>query len=363
MNKKLFNFQKDTGSVTGDLNDFGKVVGAFNVNKSKSDLLVPTETGKPIDVVKDFKWTKTSRNSEGRKNTPTVQLEEYSVVVPAFFSNLDVVLQVLTNTAEGGAAALNSVAEIAGFGESITSLVGDAVGAVKTNVNKLLDEGRRVFGAPDIGSMPTYLKAYENLYGVKRTKFKYNLPYLENDYKSIKNSWGTQDGQDLQSLLGQDTGSFIETDLFGKIGPGVGIDYSKSFTYGGDGPSHNISFFLDNTKDAEYGGFETNFRLIYLLLYQNLPNRINKITFVPPVIYRALLPGVFSYRWSYISNIEVKMIGVRRVKTVNDFIDGKPSQVVIPEGYEVNLTIQSLVPETQNLYYDAVSNNVVVTEE
>ena len=363
MNKKLFNFQKDTGSVTGDLNGLGKIVGAFNVNKSKSDLLVPTETGKPIDVVKDFKWTKTSRNSEGRKNTPTVQLEEYRVVVPAFFSNLDVVLQVLNNTAEGGAAALNSIAEIAGFGESVTSLVGDAVEAVSKNVDKLLDDGRAVFGAPDIGSMPTHLKAYENLYGVKRTKFKYNLPYLQNDYKSVGNNWGQDGGADLKSLVGEKAGTFLETDIFGKIGPGVGIDYSKSFSYGGEGPSHDISFFLDNTKDAEYGGFETNFRFIYLLIYQNLPNRINKITFVPPVIYRALLPGVFSYRWSFISNIEIKMIGVRRNKTINDFIDGKPSQVVIPEGYEVNLKLQSLVPETQNLYYDAFNTNVVVTEE
>jgi len=57
------------------------------------------------------------------------------------------------------------------------------------------------------------------------------------------------------------------------------------------------------------------------------------------------------------------MVGVRRTKTINNFIDGRPSQVVIPEGYEVSLTIQSLVPETQNLYFDAFNNGVVVTEE
>jgi len=362
MNNKLFNFQKDTGSVTGDLNGLGKVVGAFNVNESKSDLLVPTETGKPIDVVNDFKWTKTSRNSEGRKNTPAVQLEEYRVVVPAFFSNLNVALQVLDTAGTGAGAALSSITDMSGIGESVTSLVDDAIAAVTKNVDKLVKEGQRVFGASEAGTMPRHIKAYENLYGVRRTKFKYNLPYLENDYKSIKNSWGEAAGTDLKSLVGETAGSFLQTDVFGKIGPGVGIDYSKSFSYG-DGPSHNISFFLDNTKDAEYGGFETNFRLIYLLLYQNLPNRINKITYVPPVIYRAILPGVFSYRWSYISNLEIKMIGVRRNKTINKFIDDKPSQVVIPEGYEVNLTIQSLVPETQNLYYDAFSTNVVVTEE
>ena len=41
MNTKLFNFQKDTGSVTGDLNGLGKVVGAFNVNESKQSNLNP----------------------------------------------------------------------------------------------------------------------------------------------------------------------------------------------------------------------------------------------------------------------------------------------------------------------------------
>ena len=80
-------------------------------------------------------------------------------------------------------------------------------------------------------------------------------------------------------------------------------------------PLKNIGLFIGSVllsisavAQIPNGGFETNFRLIYLLLYQNLPNRINKITYVPPVIYRALLPGVFSYRWSYISNLEIKMI-------------------------------------------------------
>ena len=161
--------------------------------------------------------------------------------------------------------------------------------------------------------------------------------------------------------MGSTASSFITKDLFTKVGVGVGIDYSKSFSYDTTGPSHTVQFYLDNTKDESYGGYETNFRLIYLLLYQNLPNRINKITYVPPVIYRAKLPGVFSYRWSFLNNLSVEMMGVRRIKTINNFIGDKPTQVVIPEGYQVTLTIQSLVPETQNLYFDAFSNNVNVS--
>ena len=368
MNNKLFKIIKDNESSVGDGGSPGKIVGAFNKNTSKSAKLIPVQTGVPIDVVNDFKWTKTSRNSEGRKNTPAVELEEFEVVVPAFFSNLNVAIQVLRNTAEGGADALKAFTGPGGIGGSVSSLIGGAIESVGRNMSKLSASGRETFGDVDSGAMPRYLKAYENLYGIKRTKFKYSLPYLENEYKSVSNNWTDSGGSNLESLLGSTAANFITKDLFTKVGTGIGIDYSKSFAYGGTAPSHNIHFYLDNTKDSNYSGshipnYETNFRLIYLLLYQNLPNRVNRITYVPPVIYRSKLPGVFSYRWSYLNNVTVNMVGVRRTKTINDFIDGRPSQVVIPEGYEVSLTIQSLVPETQNLYFDAFNNGVVVTEE
>jgi hypothetical protein len=379
MNNKLFKIIKDHESFANDASDLGKVVQAFNKNNSKSAKLIPVQPGGRIDVVNDFKWTKTSRNSEGRKNTPAVELEEFEVVVPAFFSNLNVVRQVLETAAGGAAASLTELSDLAGLPESVSSVVVDSVQSVKKNLDILAKGAFEAFGSKFDPAMPRYLKAYENLYGVKRTNFKYSLPYLENKYKSVENSWGG--GEDsLSKMMGDKASQFITDDVFKKISPGVGIDYSKSFGYGTTGPSHTISFFLDNTKDSEYSGdvfegamlrragkrrtissYETNFRFIYLLIYQNLPNRINKVTYVPPVIYKAKLPGVFSYRWSYLNNVTVDMIGVRRTKTIHDFVDGKPSQVVIPEGYQVNLTIQSLVPETQNLYFDAVNNNVNVS--
>ena len=358
MNNKLFKIIKDDSNLD-DENELGKVVSALNVNKSKSAKLIPVQTGGRIDVVNDFKWTKTGRNSEGRKNTPAVELEEFQVVVPAFFSNLNVVQQLVMDTIAGAGGGIAALGELAGIPSSVTSLVQAPAKAVGKNMNILMDQARAAFSDENV-SMPKYLKAYENLYGVKRTKFKYYFPYLENSYKSVASNWGGGDDS-LQKILGDTASSFLTDTIFNKIAPGVGIDYSKSFRYGTEGPSHNISFFLDNTKDESYGGYETNFRLIYLLLYQNLPNRINKLTYVPPVIYRSKLPGVFSYRWSYLNNVNVDMIGVRRTKTINNFVDGRPSQVVIPEGYQVSFTIQSLVPETQNLYFDAFSNNVNVS--
>jgi hypothetical protein len=60
------------------------------------------------------------------------------------------------------------------------------------------------------------------------------------------------------------------------------------------------------------------------------------------------------------------MLGTRKNKVIPKFITtegNRDVQAVIPEGYKINLTLQSLVPETQNLYFDAINNPVFSTEE
>jgi len=77
---KLFKFVRDTqtGINCGD-NSIDQVVSQAQVPESKSDRLVP-DGGTLIDVVKDFKWTKTRRNSVGRENTPALELQEFYVL-------------------------------------------------------------------------------------------------------------------------------------------------------------------------------------------------------------------------------------------------------------------------------------------
>ena len=101
-------------------------------------------------------------------------------------------------------------------------------------------------------------------------------------------------------------------------------------------------------------------------MYQNLPNKVNRVTVVPPVIYAAKLPGVFSYRWSYMSNISVSMLGVRRTKKIRNFLNNKDNttvEAIIPEGFQVSFTLQSMFTDTKNLFYDSVDSAVTVTEE
>jgi len=387
MSKKIFKFVRDpqTGINCGPSLD--QIVSRVQVPESKSDRLVP-DGGTLVDVVNDFKWTKTKRGSVGRKGTPTLDLQEFYVTVPAFFSNLNVAKQIATNAGAAIGAVIDGIVEMTGAPASVTNVITEAKEGVK-ELDKAADTGlagiRKSFGGQDSATSfdgLKYLKAYEHLYGVKRSNFIYKLPYLEDSYKKVNNTWGSGTGalnQGLQSAVD------MIAKGFSFAAPGVGIDWSKSFEYGTDGPSHTVKFFLDNTKDADYTGetvevdewsgtgtrrpipnYETNFRLVYLLLYQNMPNRLNRLALVPPVIYRAKLPGVFSYRYSFLSSLEVNMIGIRKTKTIPDFItteNNKAIDVVIPEGYEITLTLQSLLPETQNLYFDAINNPVFSTEE
>jgi len=387
----LFKFVRDTQTgINCGGNSIDQVVSQAQVPESKSDRLAP-DGGSLIDVVKDFKWTKTRRNSVGRENTPTLELQEFYVTLPAFFSNLNVAKQIVTTAGKAIGSLADNAVGIAGMGASVTSIVKDVVKKVDKEVETGISKARKAFGVQESATKfdgQKYLTAYEHLYGVKRSNFIYKLPYLEDQYKEVINSWASGEG-----TLNQSTTNIVDKikNAFSFAAPGVGIDFAKSFQYASDGPSHNITFYLDNTKDSEYTGesittdashgspwasstgnrrvvpnYETNFRLIYLLLYQNMPNKLNRLALVPPVIYRAKLPGVFSYRYSFLSKVGVTMLGTRKMKNIPNFItteNNRAIDVVIPEGYEITMTLQSLIPETQNLYFDAINNPVFSTEE
>ena len=364
----LFKFIEPTcpnvGGASSASSGIEPVQKAYNQGQfSATAARIPAPLGKigDINVAKDFRWTKTKSNTRARKGVPVLTLRELQVVVPAFYTNLQLLFDTLSNDQGTG---------VTNLANDLASLIGDGpldVGAVFKGFVNNVDEGTKALGdalrnfnstitGAQQFNFPAYLKDYERLYGVKQTNFIYRLPYLDNQVKSIANSWGTDDS----ALKGAITTKPLQQlqSLASAYSTGVGIDFAKTFTYPDDGPSHNVNFFLDNTRIDNQSDALKHYRFIYLLLYQNLPNRINRTSLTPPVIYQASVPGVFSYRWSYLANISVEFIGARRpIKMIVGA--GEPmSEVIIPEGYNVQLTLKSLTPETKNLMYDSINNPV-----
>tara|TARA_Y100000310_G_scaffold329518_1_gene399543 strand:- start:530 stop:1789 length:1260 start_codon:yes stop_codon:yes gene_type:complete len=385
-----------SGVKGGATEAISNIVASQQYSETMANIPVPLgKTDGKLNIVKNFRWTKSTLNDLLAQNTPTITLREMQVTSPAFFHNMSTMLNQIvgkngivpmTNNALRSLTnqdhpselnrAVNDFTATAAYGPGVAGLGEDAelpppkpnlitefitsnafvefTGNLETNLVSLKKEWQN-FKNSVIGNTSwnwsSYLKEYENIYGVTPTNFLYYLPYLEDNYKQISTSWGNDSGGMVTSTISK------ISDLLKLASPAVGVDLAKTYNYPDSGPSHDINFFLDNTIMDGESHAKKNFRFIYLLLYQNLPNRVNHSALTPPVIYQASLPGVFSYRWSYLSKLVVNFIGTRRPMNVQ-ITPEVNADVIIPEGFEIQLTLTSLVPETKNLMYDSIDNPV-----
>ena len=215
-----------------------------------------------------------------------------------------------------------------------------------------------------------------------------------------------------QDGLGKD---ILETS---KLLPGVKGTYIErpyDYTYGNDLPTWTFSFNLLNTRD--WTDVVKNFQLCYMLSYQNLPNKVTKTMLDPPVIYEVEVPGIFYSPYAYMSRVSISNKGALRLAKVPLLKEGDenalaylqdnphgtremsreewkkskesilpeksltdngqiqdamgagavrsgkdaPSsskevviETLIPDAYEVQITVQSLIPESKNLHFHSI---------
>ena len=94
--------------------------------------------------------------------------------------------------------------------------------------------------------------------------------------------------------------------------------------------------------------------------------RIDRNIINPPPIYEVEIPGLKYMPLCYLSNIEVKFKGSRRTMTLPlPSATGQGNlglNTVVPEAYEITLSITSLVAESKNFMYSTVfkNNNITV---
>ena len=381
-------FKRATGETETPTDRIREVIAKLGQGKglkTSPKLASPLGNG-VVDIVDDFRWTKSDKKSIARKGTPKITLRELQVINPSFFNNISTILDQLAgnhtnagllsilkdsfdpNRTDRGDALANTLS-LEGYDEE-----GGVWSWIKKNLQKGLANAeagtqrlqldwqgiKQLINPYQKLNFPDQLKFYENIYGIVPTSFIYRVPYLQDGFKQVSSSWSVSDKHGFISNQIDRISSLV-----GAAAPNVGIDFAKSFQYPSEGPSHDVTFYLDNTvyngKPATEHAIADNINFVYLLLYQNLPSRISRTGLMPPVIYEASLPGVFSYRWSFLSNIVINFVGNRRKYRVN--IGGNLTEAVIPEGYEIQLTVNSLTPETKNLMYDSIDSSVTSSEE
>jgi len=212
----------------------------------------------------------------------------------------------------------------------------------------------------------TATSPYQLLYQGTYTGFTYVLPYLINQGTikgQVQNDWGGDEtgigesfagsfGKNLDRSLG-DIGKFFAEGLsYGGAGEKV-----KRYSPSDNGKSIIIQFPLYNTIDSKKT--IRNFEFVTLFTLQNLKTRTSWMTYLPPKIYKVSTVGItggINMPAAFVSNFDAKAVGpVRKVKYSN-------KTILIPEAYDITITIKELLPESSNTFAATLGGNEFLVE-
>jgi hypothetical protein len=331
-----------------------------------------------INVVTDFPWTKSPKSS--RTDVPRLVLKEKRIKTNSTISNFAYSVNTITDIAKTAGKVVNA------FGTKISNTEGASVitktaGAAASTAGTVISETATVIEdvsntvidavADDYENFGenSVLTPYNGLYRLEKTGFKYVFPYLDDNYRELETSLGDAGQQNLISdALSKvnDIGSQAAGALFA-LRPGVYIEEAKQFAMTQDGRSITVTFPLLNT--GSYEEITRNWQLLYGLVYQNRPGRITKTLVDIPVMYEAFIEGMLYMPYSYITGIKVDFLGNRRTMSIDLPVvgsaegdnAGKKINTVIPDAFNITITLRGLNDETRNFLYESITPGVVTS--
>lgn len=331
-----------------------------------------------INVVTDFPWTKSPKSS--RNDVPRLILKEKRIKTNSTISNFAYSVNTITDIGKTAGAITKSfggklsdgsdnviVKAAGGATKAAGKLISDTASVIETASNTVINaiaDDYENFGDNSV------LTPYNGLYRLEKTGFKYILPYMDDNYREFATSLGeAQQENILSSVLNKanDIGGQAAGTLFA-LRPGVYIEEAKQFAMTQDGREITFSFPLLNT--GTYEEINRNWQLIYGLVYQNRPGRITKTLVDIPVMYEAYIEGMLYMPYSYITGMKVEFLGNRRTMSVvlptissddgqTEF--GKTINTVIPDAFNITITIRGLNDETRNFLYESITPGVVTS--
>lgn len=235
-----------------------------------------------------------------------------------------------------------------------------------------------------------HMATYKELYKTEDTGFYYDLPNITESYLDTGSNKFDKDQNMMEDMLkqaggkgGSDSkiggffgglgktlqGGKILSDMAGTVraafggGKGYYTEQPKFYQHGQNVRQYKVSFPLYNT--GEWDDLVRNFQLVFMLVYQNLPNRQSRQLILPPAIYEVTVPGVSYSPYSYMSSVNIDFMGSRREMNVpipfGDISSTTQVNVVVPEAYQVTLNISDLVGHTKNFMFENMKRKVNVT--
>lgn len=127
-----------------------------------------------------------------------------------------------------------------------------------------------------------------------------------------------------------------------------------------DADEITVSFVLFNTivKNGIVDQWKRNLYFISLFNLRNLPFKLDYTTYLPPLLYDLIIPGVKRLPFCYVSSFGAVPQGLIRNMKINNFLsaiagnDTNANSVIsvpIPEAWTITITFKSMVARTANL--------------
>ncbi len=249
--------------------------------------------------------------------------------------------------------------------DSVSSLGSSVVSSAKQFTGETLKVAQALFQNPDLEPV---LIPYQGLYLVGSTGFEYKIPYLENNILNNANSFGggnvslgfVPELVENVTGLAETVTSFMTS--FAQAGT-TSIERTKYYDFAREGQPFKVRLPLYNTHPANFSNVVSNYRLVFLLLYQNMPMRTNKVIVEPPCVYDVTIPGGRREPFCYMSSINVKHNGNTRmmnIPTTGLGIQGTGKlpeniEAIIPDSYLIEMEFTPLIPHTKNLMAASIS--------
>jgi hypothetical protein len=327
-----------------------------------------------VDVISNFQWTTSPPGVQSRQEVPRIELREKRLRTNSVIAAAAYYLMTAGSTLGTLGARLNTF-ELAGIkdaglgflqniGSSSTtqSIVGGLGSFFEQNILQsalVLTTGQKdvskTLSQYVEGLNSEYLKAYEGLYLTEDTKFTYYLPYFTDTVNQVNNQFNNSDyGSFEQSGISKINEGLTNLAKIANVNePGVYIERPKFYSFENEGPEIVVKFPLINTGWSTYDDVRLNWQLIFMLIYQNRPNRKSRELIEPACLYEVTVPGVAYMPFAYISSLKVNFVGSRRQMNLEVPLIGGLSTIttIIPEAYEVELTLTGLLPESKNFLY------------
>lgn len=362
----------------------GGISESLSRNFLKNDS-VSIGTDGMIDVINGFYWTTSQLSS--RQDVPSVILKEKKLKQNSLISQLAYYAAIASGQGGQVTGRLANLFSNSGIGSgAIGGFLNNTLGGAINGIGQKLAGAVSNFGSGLMGSgllqaitgksaegiinamtgesaSSDVLLPYEGLYITEDTKFVYRMPYFENVVNAVQNSFANDDkfisgSIGLGSFLAGAVGK-IESAAYGLATsmniqePGIYIEKPQFYTFGVSNEQVTFSFPLINTGWSTFEDVQRNWQLIYLLIYQNRPNRKTRELIDPPCLYEVMIPGVKYMPYAFISNLTVSFMGSRRSYYINVPTNGGSTriQTIIPDAYMISITLKGLIAESQNFLY------------